>query len=282
MPRPWRIAIATAAAAVLAQCAVLSVAQAETVLLAPDEGYNAVYADNGLIGVVIGNAYARQVNEAADELRAASPADALLVGSRTLRLPAVYGDATSIEVLPEPVDDGLALLLSDRGVSEAVLLRYLPVADRHFWARLIVSKVSVNAGELKFEHVTNLYYVTALEEDHQRTKKGWSEGALARIADEMNASFAELAEMWARVVADTQDGTTTQEKWASLPSALDPQDGWLIKCRANRQACKQQRVVRLGESRAWISDSTGRGLASVDRSVAEEQALFWTLEMPVR
>jgi hypothetical protein len=275
--------------AVVAATATAVPLSAQLVILAEDRAYGEPADsddfklwDTGLAGLIIQRAYDRQVTEVATNLHTAIALDVLDLGSRELHVPESVAATPVVTALTDISDERVLAAMDTNGAKEALLVRYYFVADRLFWARLIVQRVTLTESEPAATHVATLYYLAALPVEHHRTKEGWSPAALANIAATVGPSFVELGNLWAQISADTRDGAVAQETWKPLPDLVQPQDGWVFGCRGLKPGCRRQRLVRLTDTRVWISSYEGPVLASLDHDTAESAVAFVVVQMPVR
>jgi hypothetical protein len=104
-------------------------------------------------------------------------------------------------------------------------------------------------------------------------ERGWREALHVRyiavlnvIQSEIAASFAELSALWARIAEDAAGGVDPQTKWANLPGMPKDPDVWL-RCKPST-TCRDQHLLQLTESRAWIASGQGPVVASIDRHMS--------------
>src|SRR6185295_10318938 len=163
----------------------------------------------------------------------------------------------------------------ERGAQQGLLVHYLAVPDRRFWSQLRVQRVTVAAGKASYALLATAYYISALPEEQRQGRSGWAPAAVSHLENEVRASFADLAAMWARIVADADGAGNPQPAWQALPPVLKEQDGWAFHCTAMAN-CSGERLVKLTPERAWISapKSVGVVLASLDRTEAAQAPNF--------
>jgi hypothetical protein len=170
--------------------------------------------------------------------------------------------ATQLVKMSEATGHALRTEMMERGVHSAYVLRYFAVSTTFFWARLVVDQVLLDGERLEPHNVATMYYITDLAMEAQLGKDVWSRAALDRIDQEISASFVELSDMWARIAADSPLGADVKGAWKTLPVLPKQQEGWTFRCGMTTN-CKVQRLVKLSESRAWISSYEGPVRASV-------------------
>jgi hypothetical protein len=119
------------------------------------------------------------------------------------------------------------------------------------------------------------YYLSALPQEQWHGRNGWPPAAVSHLEQEVRASFAELAAMWARIAADADGAGNPQSAWQALPPVPKEQGDWIFHCTAMAN-CSGERLVKLTPDRAWISAPKGVGvvLASLDRTEAAQAPNF--------
>jgi hypothetical protein len=216
----------------------------------------------------------RKAAELGAELRAALPFDLLDEASRKLTPPESLGGAGApVVALPDASGEALTKLLMERGWREALHVRYIALPDRRFWSRLLVTRVRLADDGPVIEPLATAYYLTGFSKDLWHTRDGWSPAALDAVQREIEASFVELSALWARIAEDSAGGADPRTKWASLPPMPHERDAWPRCWGANN--CRDQRLVQVTGSRAWITSPQGPVLVSADRGV--ESALNFTV-----
>jgi hypothetical protein len=210
-----------------------------------------------LISDMAANALDRKAAEIAAELGAVLPFDLLDEASRKLTVPEPLGGAAAqFVVLRDASGEAITKLLAERGWREVLHVRYIAVPDRRFWARLLVARITLGDEGPMIQNVATAYYITGFAKELRHTSDGWSPAALNVVESEIAASFAELSALWARVAEDAAGGVDPQTKWASLPGMPKDPDVWL-RCKPAAN-CRDQHLLKLTESRAWITAGRGR------------------------
>jgi hypothetical protein len=228
----------------------------------------------GAIGNMAQRAVDRKAAEIAAEFYSTLPFDVLSAAVTSIPVPPqLAAGPADIVGLPEGTEEALANVLRQRGAEQAVLVHYVAVPDRRFWSQLRVQRVTAAGGTLAYAPLVTAYYITGLPDDERHGRDGWAPAGVPRLESELRASFAELGQMWARIVADADGAGNPQPAWQSLPVLPKQQDDWTFSCRGVR-TCKSERLVRLTTSRAWIGGPEGAVLASVDRATAARAPNF--------
>jgi len=234
----------------------------------------------GILGAVVGNMAQRSVDrkaaEIAAELYPLLSFDVLDALVESVPVPASIGavpaDVIALRVANEAT---LARTLGERDVQEALLVHYLAVPDRRFWSQLRVQRVTLAAGKPSYAPLATAYYISTLAEEQKHGRSGWAASAVPHLESEVRASFAELAAMWARIVADADGAGNPQPAWQVLPPVPKEQGDWVFHCTAMAN-CSGERLVKLTPERAWISapKSVGVVLASLDHTAAAQAPNF--------
>jgi hypothetical protein len=235
----------------------------------PNYSYNSSNA--GLVGVIIDNASNKRTGAMAQRVSGEvgfdySPQAFKAIACGDESAPGVECAATAMPVISE---QALKDQFTKCACAEFEYLRYLAMLnDHHFWARLVVQRVTQVKEDLKLEPILTAYYVTRLSDDEIKLKgEPWKIGTPMRLESELRKSWSEMRGMWQYMTAAKADGNS----WEAMPAVPKTQDGWAFRCRG-LAGCSNHHIVQIDDSRIRIVGTGLNGL--VIESLNKNQAAF--------